>query len=216
MRIRRFFEALLNLPQPVDLRLLYDAMDNAIRGRGRRVVMAELIRRASARQPLMLVVEDLHWADESTLQHLAELTVTVPECPAVLVMTSRLEGDPIDEAWRGAAHGSPLLTLDLGSLRRQETIALAGGTMRPCPGWPWPASRAQRVTRYFWSNFCALPRRRLRRPFPARFKASSWPGSINWIRLTNRHCRPPQSLANASPWTRSAAFCETQPTPAPS
>ena len=134
MRIRAIFlNDLLNLPQPIDLRLLYDAMDDAIRGRGRREVMAELVRRASARQPLMLVVEDLHWADESTLQYLAELTATVPECMAVLVMTSRIEGDPIDEAWRGAAQGSPLLTLDLGPLRRQEAIALAGGTIKVMP-----------------------------------------------------------------------------------
>ena len=42
-----FLNDLLRLPQPVDLRLLYDAMDNSVRGRGRRQVMAELVRRAS-------------------------------------------------------------------------------------------------------------------------------------------------------------------------
>ena len=50
-----------------------------------------------------------------------------------MVMTSRIEGDPIDEAWRGAARGSPLLTLDLGPLRRQEAIALAGGSIKAMP-----------------------------------------------------------------------------------
>ena len=69
----------------------------------------------------------------SRLQYLAELTATVTECAAVLVMTSRIEGDPIDEAWRGAARGSPLLTMDLGPLRRQEAIALAGGAMQAMP-----------------------------------------------------------------------------------
>jgi tetratricopeptide (TPR) repeat protein len=108
-------------------------MDNATRARGRREVMAELVRRASVRQPLMLVVEDLHWADESTLQYLAELTATVTESRVALVMTSRIDGDPIDEAWRGAARGSPLLTLDLGPLRRQEAIALAGGSIETMP-----------------------------------------------------------------------------------
>ena len=128
-----FLNDLLNLPQPTDLRLLYDAMDNSVRARGRREAMAELVRRASARQPLMLVVEDLHWADGSTLQYLAELTATVTECTAVLVMTSRIEGDPIDEAWRGAARGSPLLTMDLGPLRRQDAIALAGSAITAMP-----------------------------------------------------------------------------------
>jgi tetratricopeptide (TPR) repeat protein len=128
-----FLNDLLNLSQPSDLRLLYDAMDNTLRGRGRRELIVELVRRASARQPLMLVVEDLHWADEPTLLHLAELTAAVPECMAVLVMTSRIEGDPIDEAWRGAARGSPLLTLDLGPLRREEAIALAGSSIKALP-----------------------------------------------------------------------------------
>ena len=44
-------------------------------------------------------------------------------------MTSRIEGDPIDEAWRGATRGSPLLTIDVGPLRRQEAIALAGSSL---------------------------------------------------------------------------------------
>ena len=128
-----FLNDLLRLPQPVDLRLLYDAMDNSVRGRGRRQVMAELVRRASTRQPLMLVVEDLHWAEGITLECLAELAATITECAAVLVMTSRIDGDPIDEAWRGAARGSPLLTVDLGPLRRQEAVALAGGAMQAMP-----------------------------------------------------------------------------------
>ena len=54
-----------------------------MRGRGRRQVMAELVRRASTRQPLMLVVEDLHWAEGITLECLAELTATITECAAV-------------------------------------------------------------------------------------------------------------------------------------
>ena len=128
-----FLNDLLHLSQPSDLRLLYDAMDDTVRARGRREVMAELVRRVSARQPLMLVVENLHWADGNTLQHLAELTATVTECRAVLVMTSRIEGDPIDEAWRGAARGSPLLTMDLGPLRRPEAIALAGSAIKATP-----------------------------------------------------------------------------------
>ena len=124
---RVFLNDLLDLPQPTGLRGVYDAMDNATRGRGRRETVAELTRRASARQPVMITIEDLHWADGITLAYLAELTAAVAECPAVLAMTSRVEGDPLDEAWRGATRGSPLLTIDLGPLRRQEAIALAGG-----------------------------------------------------------------------------------------
>ena len=55
---------------------------------------------ASAERPLLLVIEDVHWADRPTLDHLATLTETAAEHPAVLVMTSRVEGDPLDDAWR--------------------------------------------------------------------------------------------------------------------
>ena len=54
------------------------------------------------------------------------MTTTVAECPAMLVMTSRVEGDPLDHAWRGSTHGSPLLTIDLGPLHEEEAIVMAG------------------------------------------------------------------------------------------
>src|SRR5262249_58712639 len=58
-----FLNDLLDIPQPTELRALYDAMDQATRDRGKRATVSELVRRSSARQPLMIVIEDLHWAD---------------------------------------------------------------------------------------------------------------------------------------------------------
>ena len=117
---------LLDVPQPLELRALYDAMDNAARNRGKRETVAELVARASGKRVQLLVVEDLHWADQLTLDHLAALTETVAGCPAILLMTSRIEGDPLDHAWRSRVAGSPLMTVDLGPLRPQEAEALAG------------------------------------------------------------------------------------------
>jgi predicted ATPase len=97
---RVYLNDLLDLPQPTALRALYDAMDNATRNRGKRATIAGLVRSVSERQPLLLVIEDVHWADRLTLEHLATLTETVDGCPALLVMTSRIEGDPLDHAWR--------------------------------------------------------------------------------------------------------------------
>jgi hypothetical protein len=65
----------------------------------KRATVAELVTRASGRRPLLLAIEDLHWADQMTLDHLANLAETVAGCPALLVMTSRLERDPLHEAW---------------------------------------------------------------------------------------------------------------------
>ena len=116
---------LLDLPQPTGLRALYDAMDNAARSRGMRETVAALVRHASKRSPVLLAVEDVHWADQATLEHLASLAGAVADCRAILVMTSRIEGDPLDHRWRTSTGGSPLMTFDLGPLRTSEATALA-------------------------------------------------------------------------------------------
>ena len=123
---RVYLNDLLDLPQPQGLRAVYDAMDNATRNRGKRATVTELVSRASGRTPRLLVVEDLHWADAPTLDHLAGLTAAVAGCPALLIMTSRVEGDPLDDAWRRRVAASPLVTVDVGPLRPQEAEALAG------------------------------------------------------------------------------------------
>lgn len=120
-----FLNDLLDLPQLEELRALYDAMDNAARNRGKRRTAARLVERASRIEPQLLVIEDAHWADNQVLAHLAELTAAVTDCPAVLVMTTRTEGDPFDRAWRARTDGAPLLTIDLGPLHPDEARALA-------------------------------------------------------------------------------------------
>ncbi len=124
---RVYLNDLLNLPQPLALRSLYDAMDNAIRNRGKQKVVANLIGAASKQEPLFLTVEDLHWADPLTLAHLAVMVAAVHDCPAVLVISTRIEGDPLDSTWRSATGGAPLLTIDLGPLREHEAMELASG-----------------------------------------------------------------------------------------
>jgi len=120
-----YLNDLLDLSQPVELGALYDAMDNPTRNRGKQETVAELVRRCSAAQAVVIVVEDLHWADPLVLAYLATVASTVTKCPALLIMTSRIEGDPIDHAWRGAVGGSPLMTIDLAPLREAEALELA-------------------------------------------------------------------------------------------
>ncbi len=119
-----FLNDLLDLRQPTEQRTLYDAMDNATRNKGKQAVVSALVTAASSNQPLLTIVEDVHWADAITLTHLVALTKTVAECPALLVMTSRIEGDQLDRGWRASTEGSPFITIDLGPLRKQDSIAL--------------------------------------------------------------------------------------------
>ncbi len=121
---RVYLNDLLDLPQPIELRALYDAMDNATRNAGKRSVVSRLVTRVSGNQPILATMEDVHWADTITLAHLAILAKAVAECSALLVLTSRIEGDPLDQTWRSRTEGCPIITIDLGPLRRDESRAL--------------------------------------------------------------------------------------------
>lgn len=120
---------LLDVQQSGEWRTLYDAMDNTARNRGKRAVAAALAAHACAQRPTFVIVEDLHWADPQLLGQLAALAQAMAEGPGLLVMTSRIEGDPIDAAWRANCRGTPIATIDLGPLRNEEALTLVGGFM---------------------------------------------------------------------------------------
>jgi class 3 adenylate cyclase/tetratricopeptide (TPR) repeat protein len=122
-----FINDLLDLAQPPELQATFEAMDNATRTQRAGEAVAAVLKRAAVEQPRLVIVEDVHWASASMLRHLAQLTVAAIDIPVVLVMTSRVEGDPLDKAWRASTHGSPLMTIDLGPLRPEEARLLAGG-----------------------------------------------------------------------------------------
>ena len=173
---RVFLNDLLDLPQPTESRALYDAMDDATRSRGVRETVAALVRRASTRAPLLLAVEDVHWADQGTLDHLASLADTAATCPVILVMTSRVEGDPLDHVWRTSIGDSPLVTIDLGPLPAREASALAAAYFEASSEF------ARRCVERAAGNpavpgATAAPRRRRGRGRGARFGAKPGPGA---------------------------------------
>ena len=124
---RIFLNDLLGVPQPPELAAIYDTMDNATRNDGKHLTVAGLIRATVAKRPVVIVVEDLHWASPLELRHLAALARAVNDIPALLVMTSRFDGDPINQSWRASAGNGALATIDLAPLRQAEAIELAAG-----------------------------------------------------------------------------------------
>ena len=122
-----FFRDLLDLPQTGEWRALYDAMDNTARNRGKRELGAVLAANACRGGPTLMIVEDLHWADPQVLGQLAALASAIVDGPGLLVMTSRVDGDPLDAAWRASCRGTPFVTIDLGPLRGEEALSLAEG-----------------------------------------------------------------------------------------
>jgi class 3 adenylate cyclase/tetratricopeptide (TPR) repeat protein len=122
---RPFLHALLDLPPPPEMREHFGAMDNETRKQGMSETIGQLIGHLGARGPLLLTVEDLHWADQSTLDLLAGAAAAVANAPAVLVMTTRLEGWALERGWLASLRGCPSTIMELQPLRPEEALELA-------------------------------------------------------------------------------------------
>ncbi|MEA2783085.1 MAG: hypothetical protein QOK29_4629 [Rhodospirillaceae bacterium] len=122
---RPSLDDLLDLPAEGEGRALYQAMDSATRDARRRALLGNLVRRASGERPLLLSVEDLHWADATLLDDLATLGALAAEAPILLLLTTRPEGDPLDRAWRTRLGAAPIGTLDLAPLSAADSVRLA-------------------------------------------------------------------------------------------
>ena len=120
-----YLRDLIEAPQPDEARRLYEAMDTGARARGKEVALARLVDGASRRQPLLLIIEDVHWADAETLGQLAVLARATAQCRAALALTTRIGGDPLDAGWRAAATGGFQLTIDLAPLTSAEAETIA-------------------------------------------------------------------------------------------
>jgi class 3 adenylate cyclase/predicted ATPase len=79
-----------------------------------------LILELAARQPVLLIVEDLHWVDPSTLECLGLLVGQAPTTRLLALFTARPE---FRAPWASRAHMTPLT---LGRLRRAQIEALIG------------------------------------------------------------------------------------------
>lgn len=92
------------------------------------------------RRPLAIVVEDVHWADEATIEFLAQLSARAPHSPGLLLVLTgrtqpgRLTGTGIEVITLGPLAGHEVLAIvdraglgELGPARRHELIACAKG-----------------------------------------------------------------------------------------
>jgi hypothetical protein len=103
--------------------------DEASSGRSRAellAALAETLAERARQRPLLVVVEDLHWADASTLELLGMLLDGPPELRLLLALTARQDVAPLP--------GAVLQLLDLAELSEAEmlrvvTAAAAGGAL---------------------------------------------------------------------------------------
>jgi DNA-binding SARP family transcriptional activator len=102
------------LPDDDQRQVLFDALAQAILAPG---------------GPLLLVADDLHWADRETLRFLHYLLRSGPDAPLLVAATARREElagqHPLNDLLAGLRGLERLVEVELGRLSREETGALA-------------------------------------------------------------------------------------------
>jgi TOMM system kinase/cyclase fusion protein len=112
------FAALLSLPLPAD----YAPLTMTPEQQKQRTLQALLtiLLRIAAQQPVLLVMEDLHWVDPTTLEWLSLLVDQGPTARILALLTFRPDFSP---PWTGRAH---LTQVTLSRLPRHEAAEMTG------------------------------------------------------------------------------------------
>jgi ATP/maltotriose-dependent transcriptional regulator MalT len=119
-------------------------------------VFSALLEELGEERPTVLVVEDIHWADDATLDVLGYAARRVETVGAVLVLTTRDDLDPRHPLHRllGALTGCPVHRIDLSPLSRRAVQSLAAGTGRD----PAAVHALTRGNPFFVTETLAAPR----------------------------------------------------------
>ena len=112
--------------------------------------LAQLVRQLTERQPLLVVLEDLHWADDTSLRFLAFLGRRLSPWPILVAITARVEEldrpalltPTLDEL----AEARRLRSLALGALARPDTVALIRA-LKPSMA---PSAALARLVEHVW------------------------------------------------------------------
>jgi class 3 adenylate cyclase/predicted ATPase len=121
------FADLLSLP----LSQGYASLDLSAEQERQRTLQAvvNLLLRRAARQPVLFVMEDLHWADPTTLEALGLLVDQAPLARILALWTCRPE---FTAPWTGRAHGTHLTLSRLTRRQVAEMVAQVTGE-KPLP-----------------------------------------------------------------------------------
>ena len=185
--------------------------------------LAEVIAAAATKRPVLVVFDDAHQADTSSLRLLAELAPALRTMPAAVLVTAR-DGD---QDWRGRWTYEPTLlrsgeVISLQPLAVSDVAAVVAGVTGARPGRTWSASspNAARETRSWprsspgsWPGRAPDPRRlapscptrcgRWRAPgspgCPARLGTSCWPRR-SWARASGATSWPGWLASNMASW----------------
>lgn len=187
---------LLALDPPGPAAARFASQPASARERERTRVLQRLLAQAAARRPVLLVVEDAHWADASEIAQLGELAGAIATLAVLLAVSTRPDGDPFTAAWRARARGCPVTLLDLAPLADDEARELAA-----CQG-EWPTEVLERCLETAAGNPLFL----VELLGGARAGLASLPGSIRALLLARVERLPPA----AQPLLHAAAVLGTR------
>ncbi|HEX6361711.1 MAG TPA: adenylate/guanylate cyclase domain-containing protein [Albitalea sp.] len=96
-----------------------------------RAALIRLLLGSAAQMPLILIVEDLHWADPSTLELLDEIVPLVADTPLMVLFTARHE---FALRWTGQEHVTHVAIRRLGDAQVHSLVRrIAGADALPAP-----------------------------------------------------------------------------------
>ncbi|MDJ0945624.1 MAG: AAA family ATPase [Kiloniellales bacterium] len=87
--------------------------------------LVEQVISPASRHPVLVVVEDAHWADPSMLDYVGELINAIGDRPVLLVVTVRTEDDG---GWPDRAHLTPITLGRIGRRQATEIARSIGGS----------------------------------------------------------------------------------------
>ena len=125
----------------------------------------ELLERLTATEPLVLVLDDIHWADPASVELIRTLLRSPPDAAVLIAVALRPLQAPgrlsaaLERAWRAGT----LTRLDLGALTRVEAAELLDPTMDEQSQERCMTTAA--ATRSTWNNW---PGHSTARPHPKR------------------------------------------------
>ena len=132
-----YLASLLGLEVTGELAERVRYLDGAAMGAQILLSVRRLFERLARKGPVVLVIEDLHWIDESSTELIEHLLPLVREVPLLVVCVSRPDGEgPLERLRRFGEGADPesLTEIALSPLTREESEELLQAP-RWAPGW---------------------------------------------------------------------------------
>ena len=122
-----FFNMVLGLKPEGAVKIFLESLDNVAQMNGRLDMICRIVEASSKRNPLLISIEDLHWADDEALALILRLAAITSDLPVLLVLTSRVEGDPLGELWQQGIGKARFVQMDLSPLSQSEALEFLVG-----------------------------------------------------------------------------------------